>query len=371
MARRYKKTMKGSFFGDFIYSQTIPEDHFLVQLEKVIDWHQFTAALVDAYKGKAERGSVPYEPVMILKMLLLAYLYGMSERQTEDFSNYYLPAKAFLGLGVTDHAPDHSTLTLFKVRLLEYQGPEAYAKLFDMVIHQAQGAGVTFGKVQLVDAVHTVADVNNEKDRLRRERGEPPADPDASVVHKGKRKVTKADGTAQEEEVMYSGYKTHVSMEADTGIVTSIKPTMGNVADNTQMPALVEHDVALGVPGETYAGDKAYDDGELHGLLKNLKKHSALKLNGYRTKKKDANKDQWLAMKADPHYREGLSLRYRIERKFGESKAWHRFARCRYRGLDRFKIQSYLTFITLNLKRIVLLVTGARLRPLAKHLVSG
>ncbi len=60
--------------GDFVYSQVIPPDHFLVQLDKAVDWQPFTSVLVESYKGKAERGEVPYDPVMILKMLLLAYL---------------------------------------------------------------------------------------------------------------------------------------------------------------------------------------------------------------------------------------------------------------------------------------------------------
>ena len=101
MSRRFRQTMKGSFFGDFVYNQVIPARHFLMQLYRTIDWEPFTATIVESYKGKAERGEVPYDPAMILKMLLLAYLYGMSERQTEEFCTYYLPAKAFLGLGVT------------------------------------------------------------------------------------------------------------------------------------------------------------------------------------------------------------------------------------------------------------------------------
>jgi hypothetical protein len=71
MPQRFRKTFKESFFGDFIYSMAIPEDHFLVQLDKVINWEQFTPLLIEAYKGKAERGEVPYQPIMILKMLLV------------------------------------------------------------------------------------------------------------------------------------------------------------------------------------------------------------------------------------------------------------------------------------------------------------
>ena len=100
-------------------------------------------------------------------------------------------------------------------------------------------------------------------------------------------------------------------------------------------------------------------------------KRSALKLRKFRTQKKNPNKQRWIDQLADAFYQAGQRLRCRIEPKFGEAKAWHRFGRCRYRGLDRFKMQSYLTFMVLNLKRLVLLVTGMRLRPLAKHLKTA
>ena len=120
----------------------------------------------------------------------------------------------------------------------------------------------------------------------------PLAYPDATVVHKGEREVTKADLTTRKEDVMHRGYKTHVSMDPETGLVTSIKPTLGNVADNTQMPALVLHDAEMGIPAETYAADRAYDDGELHGTLEAMGKHSALKLRKLRTQTKDPNKQR-------------------------------------------------------------------------------
>jgi transposase, IS5 family len=370
MPRRFRQTFTDSFFGTFVYDAVVPRNHFLVQLDRVIAWDEFTLALVESYKGKAERGEVPYHPVLILKMLLLSYLYDISERRTEEFCSYYLPAKAFLGLGVTEPAPDHSTLTAFKTRLLEHSGLDAYHMLFDSIIKQAQAAGIRFGDIQLVDAVHTVANVNNEKDRKRQEQGHPSADPDATVVNKGSRTVTDPDGTQHEQKITYLGYKSHVSMDATTNIVTSVVTTVGSVSDNTQMAGLVQHDGDLGVPAQTYAGDKAYDDGELHELLWDLKKHSALRLHAYRTQKKDANKQIWLRLKQSLFYQAGLKLRFRIERKFGEGKSWHGFGRCRYRGLDRYTVQSLLTFMVLNLKRVVLLLTGVRFRPLAKELVE-
>jgi IS5 family transposase len=51
-----------------------------------------------------------------------------------------------------------------------------------------------------------------------------------------------------------------------------------------------------------------------------------------------------------------------VERKLGEAKKWHGFARCRYVGFLRHAIQVYLTFMALNLKRLVKLLTGVGFR---------
>ena len=60
MPRRFRETLKQSFFGHFIYAQAIPRDHFLVQLDKTVKWDQFTPVLIEAYKGQGEFGAVPY-----------------------------------------------------------------------------------------------------------------------------------------------------------------------------------------------------------------------------------------------------------------------------------------------------------------------
>jgi len=59
-----------------------------------------------------------------------------------------------------------------------------------------------------------------------------------------------------------------------------------------------------------------------------------------------------------PQYQQGLKERYKIERKFGEAKQGHGLGRCRYLGKAGFAVQAFLVAITLNLKRIVKLLTG-------------
>lgn len=116
---RFVETGKGSFFGDYVYDQVIPADHFLRKLNEVIEWKRYTRKLIRLYKGEGLVGRPPFEPAMVLKMELLAYLYNLSERQVENHLNENLPAKYFVGLAVDEKAPHHSTLTVFRQRLVE------------------------------------------------------------------------------------------------------------------------------------------------------------------------------------------------------------------------------------------------------------
>ena len=112
--KRFKALGLGSFFGDLVYTRVVPRDHFLVRLNQLIDWEQFVPILLPAYEGLAEEGRPPYSPIVLLKMLLITYLYKLSERQTEEFVNFELAAKEFVGLAIDEPAPDHSTLSVFK-----------------------------------------------------------------------------------------------------------------------------------------------------------------------------------------------------------------------------------------------------------------
>lgn len=361
MKQRCKDTALGSFFGHFLYQQKVPEKHFLRKLDEVIDWSRFSKRLLHYYQGKGERGQAPYNPALILKMLLLSYLYNISERQVEVLANDSLSVACFLGLGANDKAPDHSTLTLFKDRLLERGGREAYEELFNEIIRIAQEKGVRFGPIQVVDSVHVIADVNLKKDKARQEKGKGPRDPGARWGAKGNKLVEGKDGPERKVEYFY-GYKDQVSLNTEAELVTSIAPGWGDDYDGHQLKKLVEKDGAKGIHPETLAADKGYDDGENHYYLKGMGIHSAIRLNDYSTQKRDGNKEVWLELKGSQEYQAGLKERYKVERKLGEAKKWHGFARCRYVGFLKHAIQAYLTFMALNLKRLVKLLTGVGFR---------
>ena len=192
--QRFIETGNHSFYGEYLYDQVIPGDHFLRKLRQIIDWNRFTRKLIKLYKGEGVVGRPPFDPALVLKVELVAYLYNLSERQVEVHINENLPAKFFVGLAVDQKAPDHSTLTVFRERLIERGKQKVFEEMLEEIVEIARQSGVQFGSIQIIDSVHSVANVNTAKDKKREEKGKGPHDPDAHWGAKHKRKVKTEDG---------------------------------------------------------------------------------------------------------------------------------------------------------------------------------
>jgi len=356
--QRFVETGNSSFFGEYLYDQVVPAHHFLRQLKQIIKWERFTQKLIRLYKGGGVVGRPPFDPALVLKMELIAYLYNLTERQVEVYLNENLPAKYFVGLAADQSAPDHSTLTVFRERLIQRGKLKVFEEMLEEIVKIALQSGIQFGSIQIVDSVHSIANVNTDKDQKRQNKGKGPRDPGARWGVKHKRKVQTEDGKKEEQVQYFYGYKAHVSLNAENGLMTSLECTSGEAYDGHHFTSLVDHDLEQELPLEIYTADKAYDDGENHYNLEVRGLHSAIRLKKTRTEKKNDNKQVWLDLRQTPQYQQGLKERYKIERKFGEAKQGHGFGRCRYLGRLGFSVQAFFTAIMLNLKRLVKLLTG-------------
>ena len=251
--RRCKETSLNSFFGTFLYEQKVAKDHFLRKVNEIIEWDRFTDKLLGYYKGKGEIGQAPYDSVIILKMLLLCYLWDTSERMIEALANDSLSVGLFLEVGANEKVPDQSTLSFFKKRLIDNVGLGAYEDLFNEIVKIAQEKGVKFGKLQIVDSLHLLADVNLAKERQRRRQGEEPRDRDATWGAKGNKVVETGEGREKRTEYFY-GYKDQVSLNAESELVTTVLPGRADDYDGStsltmnghKLKKLVERD------GHTY-----------------------------------------------------------------------------------------------------------------------
>ena len=321
MAPRFRLSGRNSFWGDAYLELAVPENHFLRRLRNLLDWEELTEDLADCYQGGAEYGGVPYHPTVPFKMLLLSYLYNLSERQTEEFANDSIAARYFLGLAGHQSAPDHSALTVFKQRIIARVGPKAFEEQLQRIVRLAKEKGIQFGHIQVVDATHSIADVDVKKDDERKEGGAGPRDEDAAWGSKGRKRVRTADGKTVLVNKSFYGYKTHLSLNTESGMITSVVVTPGNKPDGQQFRELVGKDEQAGIEARVYAGDKGYDDGDNHEMLFCRGKSSALCLNKYRTEKHPEG--LWAELKSSEGYQAGQRQRYKVEQKNAEAKRWH------------------------------------------------
>ncbi|MBN2876615.1 MAG: transposase, partial [Bacilli bacterium] len=239
---RYAETRNQSFYGDYLYDMVVPQDHFFRKLRDLIDWSRFTKKLIKLYKGEGVVGRPPFDPGMLLKIELVAYLYNLSERQVEEYLNDTLSAKYFVGLAVDQAAPDHSTLTVFRNRLIQRGKQKIFEEMLAEIVQIALEKGIKFGTIQIVDSVHSIANVNTAKDKKREDKGKGPRDPDAKWGVKHKHKVKTPEGKEIDQIDYFYGFKAHVSMNAETGLISSLETTSGEAFDGHHFCSLVDKD---------------------------------------------------------------------------------------------------------------------------------
>ena len=232
------------------------------------------------------------------------------------------------------------------------------------------------------------------------------ADPDARGGYKSRNKK-------------FVGYKAHASLDEESQIVTSVDTVPGNTneADNEDVKELIQQDEDKGITQAALAADALYDSA-LNRKTCHSKDMAAYIPSGHSGKSKFLDNfiydkdtdtlicpegyspisktrqeqgylyifstqsckhcsnssgcpkpnrkrirvfisDDYLEKLIDntPQRMDALIKRKAIERKFGEAKKWHSLTRARYRGRWRVAIQVLMTFLVINVKRIIKLLT--------------
>ena len=143
---------------------------FYVALEKVLVAGDFDRVVEDLcaehYAKRQGRPSIP--PGMYFRMLFVGYFEGMtSQRGIAWRCQDSLSIRDFLGLGATERAPDHSSMTVIRKRLPF----EVFDAVFRFVLECGQEQGLLKGKTVAVDATFLEANAAM-KSIVRRDTGE-------------------------------------------------------------------------------------------------------------------------------------------------------------------------------------------------------
>src|SRR5215204_753906 len=135
----------------------VPTDHFYRHLDAQLDLSFVRDWVRDRY---AERGRPSIDPVVFFKLQLIMFFEGLrSERRLIETARLHLAHRWYLGYGLDEPLPDHSSLTRIRQRL----GLTVFERFFEHIVERCQQAGLVWGKELFFDAtkVRANADVDS------------------------------------------------------------------------------------------------------------------------------------------------------------------------------------------------------------------
>ncbi|SFF44499.1 Transposase, partial [Paenibacillus algorifonticola] len=122
----------------------VPADHMLRKIDKYIDFTFIDEKVRHLYAQ--DNGRPAIDPLVLFKMIFLGYFYGIrSERQLEREVQTNLAYRWFLGLGLTDRVPDHTTISWN--RRTRFKVTSVFQDIFDEIVLQAITHRMVGGRV--------------------------------------------------------------------------------------------------------------------------------------------------------------------------------------------------------------------------------
>lgn len=302
-------------FADAALADVIVINETLERMSALVDWERVEVCL-SSLRSSSSPGCPGFDPLVLFKSLLLAHLYGLSDRELEFMLADRLSFKRFAGFAMADKVPDHSVLCRFRGELI-HRG--LLDVLFEELNGQLDEAGLILRKGTLVDATLF------EAAAARPEGKKGKVDKDAAFV-----KRSGKSGSVY-------GYKAHVGVDQGSGLIRRVVTTPANVNDTTPADDLVSGDE------RSVYGDKAYDS---HA------RRAALKARGIKPRiMRRGNKHHELPPRLRRFNRLLRPLRAPVETTFATWKRRMGLVRGRYVGLIKTTAQILLTAIAFNLRR--------------------
>jgi transposase len=140
--------------------ELVPADHLLRKIDKYINFSFIEEKVRPLYCQ--DNGRPAIDPVVLFKMVFLGYFYGIrSERQLEREIQTNVAYRWFLGLGLTDRVPDHTTISWN--RRTRFKDTTIFQDIFDEIVLQAIQHRMVGGRVLVSDSTHVKANANKHK----------------------------------------------------------------------------------------------------------------------------------------------------------------------------------------------------------------
>ena len=148
----------------FCMDDMVPQDHLLRIIDKAINWNFIYDLVVDKYSSDNGRPSM--DPVMLIKLPFIQYLYGIrSMRQTVKEIEVNVAYRWFLGLDMMDKVPHFSTFGKNYTR--RFKDTDLFEQIFSHILQECYKFRLIDPSEVFVDATHVKAKANNKKMQKR------------------------------------------------------------------------------------------------------------------------------------------------------------------------------------------------------------
>ena len=318
--------MKQSSLGLGTSTKRTRRREFLDEMDRVVPWSALVAQIAP-FMPEGKRGRPPFPVESLLRIHFMQQWFTLSDPAMEEALHDMPLFRDFAGLGGwDDRLPDESTILRFRHVLEKNKLAERILATVNLLLG-AKGLMLRSGTVvdaTLISAPSSTKNASGERD------------PEMHQSKKGQQ--------------WFFGMKAHIGVDADSGLVHTVRGTSGNVNDVVEANSLLhgqETDVFAdaGYQGAHKRPD-AKEDVQWHvamrpGLRKLLDKADP----------KDALTEQVERIKA--------SIRAKVEHPFRVIKRQFGHVKVRYRGLAKNTAQLHTLFALANLWMVRKRLTGS------------
>jgi IS5 family transposase len=300
--------------------QLVSKKHTYRKLKKLLDFERITKTV----KIKTSKlGAIGFGKQRLVMCLILQFMEDLSDREFERFIAENTAAKWFCGFALVEKTPDFTTICKFRNTI----GTKQMGNLFQAVKEQMQEKNCCAEVFTFVDSSALISKLSlwEERDKaitagyekLNNEvLPEVSADPEARIGAKSKKKF-------------WYGFKKHVAVDTQSGMITKVAVTPANIADGDGAKHVLPRSGAV-------LGDKGYI-GAIRDIL--YRRLHPMIIKRKNMKDKNADLDRWIT-----------KLRCPYEGTFSKQNN-----RVRYKGVVKNQGAEFMNAIAHNFRRLLVL----------------
>src|SRR4051812_990685 len=213
--------------------QLIPDDHILAKVDRVLDLSWLRGEVADLYCD--DNGRPGIDPEVAVRLMLAGFLLGIvHDRRLMREARVNLAIRWFVGYGLHEVLPDHSSLT----RIRQRWGDGRFGRIFQRTVQACIDAKIAKGEIVHVDASLIRADVSWDSLAVRHMEVVSAANEEAGARQSRKtgkfKKVCVTDpdatmATNARNRRLEPAYKQHAVVDDLRGVVLDVVVTTGEI----------------------------------------------------------------------------------------------------------------------------------------------